>query len=74
MTAKAGADEKSAAKEEKAPLTKKATFINTPPVIEEEKESDALEKVVSTTPVQIVPSLSRMTTNSKFLGRSEKKR
>lgn len=72
MTAKAGSDDKAAGKDEKVPLTKKATFV--PSVIEEERESDALEKVVSTKPVQIVPSMSRMTTESSFLGRSEKKR
>lgn len=72
MTAKSGIEDKTAAKDEKAPLTKKATFV--PPVIEEEQESDALEKIVSTKPVQIVPSITRMTTNSNFLERSEKKR
>lgn len=76
MTAKSGSkdDEKVAPKEEKVPLTKKATFVASPSVIEEEPDSDVLERVVSTMPVTIVPSMSRMSTNASLLSKKESKK
>lgn len=52
-------------KDETKPLTKKGIFL--PPGTIAEEEQDVLENVVASAPITIVPSISRITTQSSLL-------
>lgn len=65
MTA-TSATKDSSDKEETKPLTKKSGIFMPPGTIPEE-EHESLENVVSSPPVTIVPSISRITTQSSLL-------
>lgn len=52
-------------KEESKPLTKKGIFM--PPGTIPEEEQETLENVVASPPITIIPSISRITTQTSLL-------
>lgn len=65
MTATSATKESGGEKDETKPLTKKSIFL--PPGTIAEEEQDVLENVVASAPITIVPSISRITTQSSLL-------
>lgn len=66
MTATSATKESASDKDETKPLTKKGIFLP-PGTIPEEEQDTALENVVASPPITIVPSISRITTQTSLL-------